>query len=98
MVEFPLVARRSARGFATPVRFLSQLPRFADINFTSSNRALSQAGMWETNTFGASFHARLNVALIGYFRAKAALTLPSRPLQIVTNFATRWPASGSGPA
>src|SRR4029079_2387295 len=97
MVEFPLVARRSARGFAAPVRFLSQLPRFADINFASSNRALSQAGMWETSTFAASFHARLNVALRGHFRTKAALSPPFRPLQIVTNFAARWPASGSGP-
>jgi hypothetical protein len=31
--------------------------------------------MWETNTFAASFHARLNVAPIGDFRAKVALTL-----------------------
>jgi hypothetical protein len=66
MVEFPLVARRSARGFAAPVSYLSQMPRFADINFASSNLAVSQAGMWETNTFAASFHARLNVAPIGY--------------------------------
>jgi hypothetical protein len=28
----------------------------------SSNRHLAQVGMWETNTFAASFHARLNVA------------------------------------
>jgi hypothetical protein len=28
----------------------------------SSSRRLTQAGMWETNTFIASFHARLNVA------------------------------------
>jgi hypothetical protein len=43
---------------------------FADINSASSNRPLSQAGMWETNTFAASFHARLNVALAGIFRQK----------------------------
>jgi hypothetical protein len=38
------------------------MSRFADINFTPSSRALILTGMWETNTFGASFHARLNVA------------------------------------
>ena len=38
------------------------------MNFVSSNRAVSQAGMWETNTLAASFHARLNVALTGYFQ------------------------------
>jgi hypothetical protein len=39
------------------------MPPFADINFASPNRHLSQPDMWETNTFAASFHARLNVAL-----------------------------------
>jgi hypothetical protein len=38
------------------------MPLFVDINFTSSNRRPTQAYMWETNTFDASFHARLNVA------------------------------------
>jgi hypothetical protein len=58
-----LVVRRSARGFAASVRNLSQIPAVADITFLSSNRSLTQARMWETNTFAASFHARLNVAL-----------------------------------
>src|ERR1700754_1883362 len=61
MVEFPLLVRWSARGFATPARNLSQIPPL-DINFVSSRRHLTQAGMWEPNTFIASFHARLNVA------------------------------------
>jgi hypothetical protein len=47
------------------------MPASADINFMSSiqmtnyrrqDRRLTQAGMWETNTSEASFHARLNVA------------------------------------
>src|SRR5260370_42449943 len=62
MVEFPLVARRSARGLRRRFRNLSQIPSFADINFASPNRHLTQADMWETSTFAASFHARLNVA------------------------------------
>jgi hypothetical protein len=70
MVEFPLVVRRSAKGFCGAGRNLSQIPLFADINFVSSNRRLTQAGMWETSTFAASFHARLNVALQRDFRPK----------------------------
>jgi hypothetical protein len=35
----------------------------ADIKILSSNGVSGLAGMWETNTFKASFHARLNVAL-----------------------------------
>src|ERR1700738_258453 len=97
MAEFPLVARRSARGFAAQFRNLSQMPRFADINFASSNRASIPSDMWETSTFAASFHARLNVALNHGLWAKAALTVLALPLQIVTNSATRWPVSGSGP-
>src|SRR6266851_10371468 len=62
MVEFPLVARRSARGLRRRLRNLSQIPPFADINFVSPNRRLTQADMWETNTLAASYHARLNVA------------------------------------
>src|SRR5258708_39406747 len=62
MVEFPLVARRSARGLRRQLRTLSQIPPFADINFASPNRRLTQADIWETSTFTASFHARLNVA------------------------------------
>src|SRR3954462_4786763 len=62
MVEFPLVVWPGAKGFAPPVRNLSQTPGFADINFVSSSRRPTQADMWETNTFPASFHARLNVA------------------------------------
>jgi hypothetical protein len=42
------------------------MPSFADINFASSNQRLTQADMWETNTFNASFHARLNVAPPGH--------------------------------
>jgi hypothetical protein len=45
--------------------------RFADIKFVSSTRDLTLAGMWETNTSAASFHARLNVALAGDFPVKA---------------------------
>jgi hypothetical protein len=62
MVEFPLVARRSARAFATPVKDLTQIASFADINFASSKTASGSGCMWETNTFPASFDARLNVA------------------------------------
>src|ERR1017187_10768095 len=62
MVEFPLVVRRSAKGLRRRLRNLSQIPPSADINFASSNRHLTQADMWETSTFTASFHARLNVA------------------------------------
>jgi hypothetical protein len=63
MVEFPLVVWRSAfRVLRRQFEIYPRLPAFADINFASSNRYLTQAGMWETNTFGASFHARLNVA------------------------------------
>jgi hypothetical protein len=35
----------------------------ADIKILSSNGVSGLAGMWETNTSKASFHARLNVAL-----------------------------------
>src|SRR5882757_3977632 len=78
MVEFPLVARRSARGLRRRLDIYPRKPRFADINFVSSNRPLTQAGMWETNTFAASFHARPNVALNHYSHVKAALTRPCR--------------------
>src|SRR6202040_4371665 len=61
MVEFPLVARRG-RGLRRRFENLSQIPPFADINFTSSNRCLGLSGMWEISTGLASFHARLNVA------------------------------------
>src|SRR5207248_1234703 len=75
MVEFLLLVR-SARGLRRRLRNLSQTPTFADINFASSNRRLTQASMWETNTFAASFHARLNVAAFAVFgltfRAKRA--------------------------
>src|SRR3954464_15070897 len=101
MVEFPLLVR-SARGLRRRLRNLSQTPPFADINFASSNRRLTQASMWETNTFAASFHARLNVAAFADFRGEAAvpgrlyrlgngLIGPDcRPLQFVTNCATPW--------
>src|SRR3954447_3647603 len=78
MVEFPLVARRSARGLRRRLDIYLRSPRFADINFASSNRGLFPSDMWETNTFAASFHARLNVALVEDSRAKAGLTLPCR--------------------
>src|SRR5437763_5993564 len=113
MVEFPLLVR-SARGLRRRLRNLSQTPTFADINFASSNRRLTQASMWETNTFAASFHARLNVAAFAVFGlifgAKRACPglhglgrgrpdrASCRPLQFVTNCATPWPASGSAPA
>src|SRR3954471_15778674 len=109
MVEFPLLVR-SARGLRRRLRNLSQTPPFADINFTSSNRRLTQASMWETNTFAASFHARLNVAAFADFWGEAGVPglhglgrgrpdrASCRPLQFVTNCATPWPASGSAPA
>src|SRR5437879_5133526 len=53
--------------------------------------------MWETNTFDASFHARLNVAL-RVISGQNSVNRPFPPLQIVTNSVTRWPDSGSGPA
>jgi hypothetical protein len=62
MVEFPLVDWRSAKGLRRQLRSLSQMPPFADINFASSSRHLTLAGMWEISTGGASVHARLNVA------------------------------------
>src|SRR5205814_9714616 len=110
MVEFPLLVR-SARGLRRRLRNLSQTPTFADINFASSNRRLTQASIWETNTFAASFHARLNVAAFAAFWSETAVPgglyglgrgWPDRsgwrPLQLVTHCATPWPASGSGPA
>src|SRR6266851_10244007 len=114
MVEFPLVARRSARGLRRRLRNLSQIPPFADINFASPNRHLTQADMWETSTFAASFHARPNVAphtnSAGADTGCAARRPRARELvrtrgnlagsllQFVINSATPWPASGSGPA
>src|SRR6476660_756873 len=61
MVEFPLVG--PVARVCAPARNLSQIPPFADINFASSKAVSDPIGMWETNTFIASFHARLNVAL-----------------------------------
>src|SRR3954453_3932790 len=68
MVEFPLLVRR--QGFALRLGNLSQIPRSADINFVSSNRDLALADMWETITFAATFHARLNVAAVDVFQAE----------------------------
>jgi hypothetical protein len=63
MVEFPLVGPASRERFASPERnYPRNLPP-ADIKILSSNGVSGLAGMWETNTFKASFHARLNVAL-----------------------------------
>jgi hypothetical protein len=43
----------------------------ADIKVLSPNGVSGLAGMWETNTFKASFYARLNVALHREFRLKS---------------------------
>src|SRR5260370_25788309 len=77
MVEFPLVAGGRARGLRRKLRNLSQIPPFADINFASSNRRLTQADMWETSTFTASFHARLNVAPQATIRARRIQVPPA---------------------
>jgi hypothetical protein len=63
MVEFPLVDPASRECFATPERIYPRNLPSADIKILSSNGVSGLAGMWETNTFKASFHARLNVAL-----------------------------------
>src|SRR3954466_11521118 len=101
MVEFPLLVR-SARGLRRRLRNLSQTPPYGDINFASSNRRLTQFSMWETNTFAASFHARLNVAAFAGFWGESCARPPvtawmgwpdragCRPLQFVTNCATPW--------
>src|SRR4051794_32714189 len=100
MVEFPLLVRR--QGFALRLVNLSQIPRSADINFVSSNRDLALADMWETITFAASFHARLNVAAVDVSRRRIGsdrLTeVGRRPLQFVRNCAKPRPASGLAPA
>jgi hypothetical protein len=62
MVEFPLVGPTSRECFATPERIYPRNLPPADIKILSSNGVSGLAGMWETNTFKASFHARLNVA------------------------------------
>jgi hypothetical protein len=67
MVEFPLVVRRSANGLRRRLENLAQIPAFTDIKFAPSSRYLNLAGMWETSTATASFHARLNVAIAGRF-------------------------------
>jgi hypothetical protein len=68
MVEFPLVVWRTLKGPRRQFEIYPRLPAFADINFASSSRYLTQAGMWETNTFAASCHARLNVASHAFAR------------------------------
>src|SRR6266480_5800000 len=105
MVEFPLLVRRSARALQRRLENVSQIPPFADINFASSNRPLTQAGMWETNTFAASFHARLNVALrhdcgaskwrkpdIGRVNRAPRPICDGSQVQFFINSAARWPA------
>jgi hypothetical protein len=47
----------------------------ADIKIPSSSAVSGLAGMWETNTFKASFHARLNVASSAGDPAEVPLTL-----------------------
>jgi hypothetical protein len=73
MVEFPLVARRFARvcgaGWIS-IPDQADLTTLASSHLPSSNRLLALAGMWETSTFEASFHARLNVASAGIFEQK----------------------------
>jgi hypothetical protein len=70
MVEFPLVGPASRECFAPPGRIYPRNLPSADIKILSSNEVSSSAGMWETNTFKASFHARLNVALQHVTRLK----------------------------
>jgi hypothetical protein len=70
MVEFPLVVWHGAKGLRRQFEIYPRCRGFADINFVSSSRRPTQAVMWETNTFPASFHARLNVATQQYSRAK----------------------------
>src|SRR3954454_23370314 len=95
MVEFPLVVWRSAfRVLRRQFEIYLRCRGVADINFTSSSRRPTQADMWETNTFPASFHARLNVA------RRLTLPLPcggGDSLHIVINSLRRLPASGSAP-
>jgi hypothetical protein len=56
------LARRNRKWFALPGRIYPRNLPPADIKILSSNGVSGLAGMWETNTYKASFHARLNVA------------------------------------
>jgi hypothetical protein len=62
MVEFPLVGPAERKGFASPV--VENYLRYRRLlTLILSHQAASDPiGMWETSTFAASFHARLNVA------------------------------------
>src|SRR3954470_19352933 len=63
MVEFPLVVWRNAfRVLRRQFEVYPGCRALLTLILTSSSRRPTQADMWETNTFGASFHARLNVA------------------------------------
>jgi hypothetical protein len=62
MVEFPLVARQSARVLRRQLDFYPRCPDLPTLILRHEPGQLILADMWETNTFEASFHARLNVA------------------------------------
>jgi hypothetical protein len=63
MVEFPFGwPGGAASASRRQARIYPRNPPPADIKILSSNGVSGLAGMWETNTFKASFHARLNVA------------------------------------
>jgi hypothetical protein len=70
MVEFPLVDSGN-RVLRRRKKFYPGNPPPADIKVVSPNGVSGLAGMWETNTFKASFYARLNVALRREFRLKS---------------------------
>src|SRR5947199_2601675 len=107
MVEFPLVGPAEPRVLlAPPGRIYPRNLPPADIKILSSSGVSGLAGMWETNTFKASFQARLNVASRAWNHAEIPLTLKllagtaarGAPLHFVTNCAAPWQASGSAPA
>jgi hypothetical protein len=62
MVEFPLVGPAERKGFTSPVAEI-YLRYHRLLTLILCHQAASDPiGMWETSTFTASFHARLNVA------------------------------------
>src|SRR3954447_17341645 len=68
MVEFPLLSGEARRVYAAGSKSIPDSGGLLTLIARHQSRPSDPACMWETNTFPASFHARLNVA--------AGLSLP----------------------